>query len=179
MLYAKLNIDYLKEIQQDVLNLLPDDFLQNTKLGYVLDQSYTTNYIKSLSSIKRLIDSLGRSIDDISICAFTVCLPKQGLPIHIDKGFYKLSLNIPITDTTDTSVNFYKLTAPPSVVNNGKNKYFSFDEFNTAIIETAVTDRPCIIDTTVPHKVVNNTDRIRVMLLIRFNPNIKFEDIKL
>jgi len=179
MLYAKLNIDYLNEIRKEVFDFLPEEFLQNTKLGYIVDQSYTTSYIKSLSSIKRLIDSLELSISDISICAFTVCLPGQNIPIHIDRGFYKLSLNIPITDTTGTVVNFYKLTGSPTLVDTGKNKYISFDESTTTIVETLDTDSPCIIDTTVPHKVVNNTDRTRVMLLIRFKPNIKFNNIKL
>ncbi len=176
MYFKKFNTSHYENIRQEIENILPAEFLQTTKLGYINNSVRTTDMILSLDSINQLINDLSLKHTDIALCGFTVCKPNQGLPIHVDKGPFCLSMNIPITYSKGTFVNFYDNFGPVSVINNGSNIYYSVKEENCKLVETLETDTPCIIDTTVPHKVINNTEHTRVMLLMRFIPKIKFSD---
>jgi hypothetical protein len=179
MFFIKFETPIINDIRKEVNDLIPSDFVQSTRLGYIDNYQHTTDKILSLTSVKELLYSLNLSLEDVAICAFTVCLPDQGLPLHIDKGPYQLSMNIPITESKGTFVNFYKSTSPPIEVFNGNNRYYSVIESDCTLADILETDGPCIVDTSVPHKVINNTSQTRIMLLIRFKSKIKFSDFNL
>ena len=179
MFFIKFETPIINDIRKEVNDLIPSDFTKSTKLGYIDSYQYTNDTILSLTSVKKLLHSLNLSLEDVALCAFTVCLPGQGLPLHVDKGPYQLSMNIPITESTGTFVNFYKTSFDPIEIIHGNNRYYYLKERNCTLADVLETDGPCIVDTSVPHKVINNTNQTRIMLLIRFKPKIKFSDFNL
>lgn len=177
MLYCKFDLDNLQEIRNKVKKILPDDFLNaECKLDYIYkSREYTTKQILDLDVIKNLLHQFGMSVKDVEVCGFTVVAPNNTLPLHVDKGPFRYSLNIPLTDTDDqgTIVNFFQSSAPLEIKTNGLNSYFSIDKSKCNLICKLVTNKPCIIDTSAIHSVENNTKHLRVMLLIR----LKFEKL--
>lgn len=179
MYFIKFNTPIIDDIRREVNEFIPNDFAKNTKLGYVGNHQITHEKILSLTSIKNLFTSLNLKIEDVALCVFSVCMPKQGFQIHIDKGQYQLSMNIPLNESVGSYVNFYKTETTPVELTVGPNSFYSIDDKDCTLVARVETDRPCIIDTKIPHKVINNTDRIRTLLLIRFKPEIKFSHFKL
>ena len=179
MFFIKFETPIINDIRKEVNNLITSDLVKSTGLNYINNYQYTNNIILSLTSVKELLHSLNLSLEDVALCTFSVCLPRQGLTLHVDNGPYQLSMNIPITESRGTFVNFYKSTSPPIEVFEGSNRYYSLKESDCTLADILETDGPCIVDTTVPHKVINSTNQTRIMLLIRFKPKIKFSDFNL
>jgi hypothetical protein len=83
-----------------------------------------------------------------------------------------LAVNFPVDNTTDTSTSFYEYIDGPI-----KNLEFgSYDVFyryygkaNLKQIDSYSLNRPAIINTSVPHSVINNTEKDRVALTFRFD----------
>lgn len=183
MLYCKFDLENLSEIQHAVNNILPPDFLfSKVKLDYInSDREYSTKQILNLLPIRDLLIKFGLSSTDIAICGFTVISAGMALPIHLDRGDYKYSLNIPLSSVgiSNTAVNFYHSTQIPKYISNGYNEYFGVDPVTCSIIGKLVTDKPCLINTNVLHSVHNYGTELRVMLLIRINKSKPISNVDL
>ena len=174
MFFIKFKTTLIDDIREEVKKIIPVNFTNSTKLDYVNGHRFNTEIILSLISIKKLLFSMNLTSEDVALCGFTVCLPHQEIKLHADRGIYRLSMNIPITEATGTFVNFYKTISEPIEIVKGRNIYYSFKEEDCQLAEVLETDTPSIIDTKIPHRVINNTDFTRVMLLIRFKNSIDF-----
>ena len=178
MYCTKLKINFVEEIRKDIFTILPPDFATFTRGGaYINGWKNTTQLILSLESVQKLLKAIKVDAKSVKVCGFTVTMPGDFLLLHIDKGPFKLSLNVPMTDTSGSFLNFYTCSSEPFEVNNGLNVYYSVKEEDCTLAESVHTDSPCLVDTTVPHKIYNNTDKVRVMLLIRLDESIDFSDI--
>lgn len=169
----KFQTEYIQDIQKEVISLLPNDFMKETTLRYITGFKDTNNKILGLLSIQKLLISLNLNTEHIISCSFTICKPNENIPIHVDKGPYTLSINIPILNSKKTFVHFYESKEPPNEISI-TTPYLSFKEDSCNLLETVETDSPYIINTKIIHKVVNDTKNDRLMLLMRLNPNIEF-----
>lgn len=175
MYHKKIFISNLDVLQKEVRGIIPDDFTEVKQLGYLGTWQETRSLILSLPSIQSCLSELGLDDDKISIVAILNCTPQSSTPIHLDNGPYKISLNIPIQHCDDTYVYFYKTKVDPQKKFNGQNNYFRYEETDCELDEKVETNQPYLLDTMTPHKVVNNTNNTRIMLLVRMTREINFD----
>lgn len=186
MLYQKLNVDNLTEIQQEVLNY----FKENQHLLRVnyKDEYFVQMDINNLPILKEFLTS--RNVSEI-VETSTCFLPgKTNLKIHID-GLKKDNgkvppgrmianrnvLVIPIENTEET-VNYWYKNEDVSddeerIVNRIRpvapyDFYVSFSMKNLEPIGSTVIDKPTFIKSDIYHNVHNNTDKTRLVFIVRF-----------
>jgi hypothetical protein len=165
--YRPIHIENLKEIQEEVMNLLPEKLLTYSSLTYIennkeifLSSNKLSDYLKS----KKIYDTTG---------AIAVNITKGfgAGTYHVDSGPYKHSLNIPISGCENTWINFFKVNSDYTTVtveNDGlAHRYFRYTEDQCELIYEAETSVPYLLGTKTPHRVINKSNNTRVMLLVR------------
>jgi hypothetical protein len=168
--YKPVHIENLNEIQQEVLKLIPEYLLDKTTLTYIennreifLKVAALRDFLKS----KKMFDSVGS-------IAVNVTVGKDAGTYHMDSGPFKHSLNIPIIGCENTWINFFKVNSDYTIAkvnNKGKtHQYFRYTEDQCELIYEAETYEPYILGVKTPHRVVNNGDQTRIMILIRLFP---------
>jgi len=182
MLFKTLNIDNLEAIQEAVLARVPPSSYEKNDLFYVKNN---IKYFLDIPELKKLLDDLDftNHIHSDGI-ALNVTMPGVTLPIHYDSDKFKYSFNIPLKNCEGTFVNLYHTDSEPQSVPRKHpihNTYVVSRRFDPALcrlLESHEAINPCILNTNVPHNVVNKTNKIRVMLLIRLDNKInkRFEN---
>lgn len=173
--YKTLDIPSLADIQTSVLSVLPNEHLTNDSLRYVYDDPATsTKFFLGIPVLKELIDSYKLTHHLAGICIINKS-SNSTTDIHIDRGSYKLSLNIPIIGCEGTYTHFYKTNHPPELVEMGVNKFWRLKAAHCRKMDTLDTSKPAVLDTSVPHCVENYTSNTRIMLLIRLKGYINFD----
>lgn len=169
--YKPVHIEHLDEIQEEVLKLIPENLLNNTNLTYI------ENSKKIFLSVAPLYDFLKRKNMHQAVMNIAVNVTKGHTNgnIHMDSGPYKHSLNIPIIGCENTCIDFFKVNGEHKVVavnNYGKqHHFFKYTEDQCELIYEGDTSIPYILGTKTPHRVLNKSDQIRIMLLIRLFPS--------
>ena len=169
--YKKIPLDNLKEIQKDLLSVIPIDYLKEEKLFYPKD---IQSFFLSIPSLRETLNNLGW-LDKLSSVGFALNIlgPGNWVPIHIDSGDFDYSFNIPITDCRNTLVNFYNAESiEPTKFTNPKNTdatYYRFKKEDCRLIESLELTVPALVNVKIPHGVVNFSDKKRVTLLIRLS----------
>jgi len=168
--YKPVHIENLIEIQQEVLKLIPENLLNQTTLTYI------KNSKEIFLSIPVLHDFLKSKIMHWSVMdiAVNITTGNTNGNIHVDSGPYIYSLNIPIIGCENTWINFFKADSDYKIItieNKGKtHNFFKYTEDQCELIYEVETNRPYILGTKTPHKVINKSDQTRIMLLIRLFP---------
>lgn len=192
MIYQKLNVDNLKEIQNEVIEY----FNQNQHL---LDLETKEEYFVQIdiTNLPILSDFLkSRAISKI-VETSTCFLPgKANLKIHID-GLKKDNgkvppgrmianrnvLIIPIENTLETINYWYKNEDVDDedeyIVNRVRpvypyDFYVSFCTKNLKPIASTVIDKPTFIKSDIYHNVHNNGDKTRLVFIVRFHEEEHF-----
>lgn len=171
MLYQFIEVDDLKEIQQAVLEKIPEELLKKNDLFYVKD---SIKFFLDIPAVKSLLDKLGftNHIHDNGI-AVNVTMPGVELPIHYDSDKFIYSFNIPILNYENTYVNFWETESQPKDFPRVHPVYKTtvvskaYDRKLCRLLERIEPLKPVVINTRLPHNVTNKTDKIRVMLLVR------------
>jgi len=171
--YTPLNVETLPAIQDAVLERIPDYLFNETNLTYLENNRAL---FLGIPELEDLLSKLG-VMDKVLTIAVNVTLPHKSGNIHVDGGSYQHSLNIPIVGCKNTWVKFYSSKEEPKQItltnSTGTHTFLKYDESVCDEILTVEATGPYIMDTKVPHKVVNTTDNIRVMLLIRLDRTFK------
>jgi hypothetical protein len=84
---------------------------------------------------------------------------------------YVLAVNIPIKNTEGTYTNFYEyVDGPVKNMEFGRHNitYRFYGKANLKEIDRYSLSKPVILNTTVPHSVINNTNKDRFALTFRF-----------
>jgi hypothetical protein len=173
--YKTLSIPSLQEIQQSVLQVLPDEHKNADSLRYIYDNVATsTEFFLNIQPLKQFLNAY-KLIDRLTGIAVINKSSNSITDIHMDHGPYKLSLNIPIAGCQGTYTHFYKTNVQPTLKEVGVNKFWLLNAKHCRRVATLDTSVPAVIDTTVPHSVENSTSNTRIMLLIRLRNYINFD----
>lgn len=169
--YKEFTIDGLDELRAGVLERIPYDIRQSTNLTYIEDNKKIFLEVKPLREFLEA-RQLHWSVGQIAV---NITMPHEEGSYHVDNGPYKYSINIPISDGKNTWINFFETSAEPhqvEVFNKGKPHNFSrFHKEECTLIYQAETTKPYLLGVKTPHQVVNKSDNMRIMLLLRMFPN--------
>lgn len=168
--YKPVHIENLSGIQQGVLKLIPEYLLNRTTLTYIENSK---NIFLGVSELSDFLKS-NKMYDSVGSIAVNVTVGKSTGNYHVDSGPYEHSLNIPIMGCENTWINFFKVNSDYTIVkveNRGKtHQFFRYTEDQCELIYEAETSKPYMLGVKTPHRVVNNSDQTRIMLLIRLFP---------
>ena len=165
--YKPVHIENLSEMQQEILKLIPENLLNQTTLTYIensknifLDIPILSDFLKS----KNMYASVGN-------IAINITQGNDAGNFHMDSGPYQHSLNIPIIGCENTWINFFEVDSDYKVVtveNQGKShRFYRYTEDQCKLIHEAETNQPYILGVKTPHRVLNKSNKPRIMLLIR------------
>lgn len=168
--YKPVHIENLTEIQQEVLKSIPEHLLDQTTLTYIENSKEIFLAIPALTNFLKS-KFMHLSVGDIAI---NITQGNDCGSHHVDSGPFKHSLNIPIINCENTWINFFKVDSDYKVVtveNKGKtHHFFRYTEDQCELIHEVETKEPYLLGVKTPHKVINKSDKTRIMLLIRLWP---------
>lgn len=93
-------------------------------------------------------------------------------PPHVDSQINSLALNFPIENCLETETQFFKLTDDDQILelakpNGTRYKKIIFSS-TPKLVDSYVLDSPTILNTHIPHKLVNTSRSSRIALSFRF-----------
>lgn len=178
---AKITIDNLAEIQQELFNLFST--ITNLDINTASSSfNLTTDILiikKTCPNLVGLLSSVNL-IDHLGGVAFISARKDAEFPIHVD-GDVDFALNIPVLNCKNSYTAWYL-----SEIGNIKTKaehYGVVDDFSNSValicdpqyateIERIDADIPHWINTNIPHKPIVLGDGFRINSSLRFNPVI-------
>jgi hypothetical protein len=170
MTYLPIHIDNLSQIQDTILKMIPIPEYDRATLYYPNDNKKLVTEVDLLTQYLASVD-LESEIHGVGVI---IVNPKAQIPIHKDHGNYTYSLNIPLSGYQKTFVNFYKTNADDTLIEVQKkvgqssgHRYNAFERDKCELIVSHESLTPYIMDTRIPHDVVNKSDTTRIFLLIR------------
>lgn len=164
--YYKLKIPNIDEIVKECREKILNSNIINKEESNLW---YPDNSIfKELLILNKILKELGLA-EHIYGIALNVTTPRNKIPIHIDTGTFKWSLNIPIHCFKDSYVAFYKTNEKPTKLYLPNNiSYLGFKSENSMVPYKKISSEfPMLLNVKEPHNVINSGDKIRVMMLIR------------
>jgi hypothetical protein len=99
--------------------------------------------------------------------------PRCEIPLHIDSS-RGCAFNIPIQGTEGTHTVFYKEDGPLKLEYDEKRIYNLVKSPVIEVFRSTLT-KPLLINNTVPHKVTNNKNTMRLTLSWSLNPDVTFQ----
>ena len=166
MLYKKINIDNFIAIQQELYQFLSDYYgTVDKEICDVipLDKVQTPLLSKYFKDNKLYPDMFS------VFCR----MPGVTIPIHLDGDaeFPRfLALNIPIAGYENTYMHWYNVPAEELKDSTYEGKLLRGTDSDLTPIETLELDGPYLLRVDIPHNVTNATDKIRVLISVRFDP---------
>ena len=177
--YRPIHIENLAVIQNEVLKRIPKDLLDSNNLTYIENNKEVFLGIKELY---KFLETIKLNWCVISIAVNIIKGNNQG-NIHVDSGYYKNSLNIPITGCENTFIDFFKVNGDYQTIHvegkkqDSQHHFFKYTDDQCKLIYEGDTSVPYILGTKTPHRVINRSDNTRIMLLIRLVPGPWLENI--
>jgi hypothetical protein len=170
-LFTRLPVKNLTEIQQEVLNILPEELF---KLTTIIRLPEYDQQILDLPCIQKILGDFGFKPYILSV-QLHVTAPNITIPTHCDNGFV-YSFNIPIANCDKTYVSWFDTDGEPETLRVRDDPkgltYNRFDPSKCTLIERVEINTPYILNVQVPHNVENLNDTTRLMLLCRLHQDI-------
>ena len=166
MYFKTLSIPYLKTIQDQVLNVVPQEAFSTEGSLH----SYSTKF-KSLPSIAKLLvqNKMHKFVIDITL----VCLPPhQELGIHTDGDLR--GLNIPILNCENTYIIWYTALQESRQVSQEDRYFFSIDKNHCVERCRTEMNQAKFVDLQPLHGAINPNDTYRLLLSIKLGHSFKF-----
>jgi len=165
--YRTIKIDNLAVIQEEVLKKIPENLLNNTNLTYIENNK---KIFLGIPELYNFLESI-KINEFVGSIAINVTTAQSNGNCHVDSGPYKYSINIPILNCENTFIDFYKVTGDHQIVyvekHGTRHHFFKYTEDQCELIYRGDTSVPYLLGTKTPHRVINDSDNIRIMLLIR------------
>lgn len=116
-------------------------------------------------------------IEYIHGIAMHVTMPRVSIPVHLDTGPFHWSLNIPVQSFEDSFVALYETDELPELLYLPNNvSYMGYRSESEMRPHTKIpSHQPLLLNVKKPHNVINSSDRVRVMMLIRLNRSLNIE----
>ena len=165
--------------------------IQNKFIGYL--NYYTSDkshrmFVLNVEEIEWLNENLAEQVSrhvkkevKVSYGFLTLVAPKAAGTIHIDsntlnppKDKNNWAVNIPIYNCSQGIMSWYG-GIPKVVLHDipGGLPYTSIENPQELyLVDEKVVDQPTIVRINAPHKAVNNLDDIRILLTVRFDPDL-------
>jgi len=176
--YIPIQIQNLEIIQQKVLDLLPEKYLEMSDLIYLESIKEGPEKFKNISELHQVLKTLGWESHVISvgfmIAQTTVAEPK----CHIDTGDSEFSFNIPILNCKNTHVDFYTSDKPSTkkVLPHGTT-YNHFNLTDCVLVDKLEMTIPHLIKVKEIHSVTNLNSGPRVTMLLRLSPKLNLDQL--
>jgi hypothetical protein len=174
--YKYLDAD-LEKIQVELSSYINDFNMYQlgfTKLPVdeILNRSNTlTNWFKSLKCIPTSSYMINTPVGSSKENAHVDNWVDKSICDKESSNKYVLAINIPIKNTEGTYTAFYEyIDGPVQNMEFGRHDiiYRYYGKANLNEIDRYALSKPVILNTTVPHSVINNTDKDRFALTFRF-----------
>lgn len=177
MLYKKITFDYelpqlikfyADNLSGDMFNL--NNFLNIEKFNHrgsgTLGQNFFSKFPILESNIKKLFGK------ENYVGRFFATRPKSKGFIHIDMAHGELaprywSLNIPILNCHGNYHEWFITKGDPDLVSKEANSWFWTDDTNMEPIDNLELVEPYITKVSIPHRINNPTDSVRVVFAVR------------
>lgn len=155
------------------LNNIQDDFLATFTLPEYQDSilyypNNAYNFLLNSKEIKNALQLINITLDDVLGLAIISINSGVTIPVHIDIGNYTYSLNIPISGYSNTYTKFYVANTKPTMAGKHSGRLYAkwmFEECEE--IYSFEAKSAYIMNTSVPHSVINNSELVRICLLLR------------
>jgi hypothetical protein len=166
MLYKKIKIDNFTEIQEELYKFLEQYYngIDKEICTVIPTEDLDTPILNKFFKENNLHPDM---------CAVFCRMPGATIPIHLDGDaeFPRfLALNIPIANYKNTYMHWYNIPEEELTDATYQGNLFRGTSDALTPIDTLELDAPYLLRVDVPHNVTNNTDKIRLLLSIRFNP---------
>ena len=166
MLYKKINIENFTEIQEELYKFLEQYFDGIDK------EICTVIPVDELDAplLKQFFVDNNLHPDMYSVF---FRMPGRTIPIHLDGDpeFSRfLALNLPIANYKNTYMHWYNISEDELKDATYQGNLFRGTDAVLTPIDTLELDSPYLLRVDVPHNVTNNTNSIRVLLSVRFDP---------
>ena len=168
--YCQIHVENFDAIRAKVLELMPSSMMNAVSV------TFNQEFSDQLMTMPEIIDAVEQfgGIQQVNRIAFNIVHPYNSGKPHSDySGYY--SFNIPILNFTNTYLKMY--TADPDMVLNSQTnifgntvRYWEVDINRCQLTHEVETIYPHIIDTRLPHEVINNNPTVRINMLIRLKP---------
>jgi hypothetical protein len=173
--FKSIQVDNLEQLQSAVFEIMP---LMPTA-GY---DSYAMFHnwkdtIRSMPDIENLLCQHNWQNKVVS-CAIIVMLPFKKLPIHIDYALGEpdsnCALNIPLINSAGADTIWYSTDSNPEIKFGPNNKWSEYSYNDEDCVENVRTQlsQPTLVNIKLPHSVENLQPHRRVILTIRFTPDV-------
>ena len=171
--YKTINVDNIKDIQQEIIRIFPNEYYGKGELFSIIDSG---KILLGLPKLRKLLDYLNLSIG-INEFEFIVMQPNDKTGIHTDSSDFEYSFNIPLTDCDETYLSFYKskITTDKEYVSyeNPTNKdtihYKPYNYDECEFVESAIIRSPYIFNTDILHNLENRSNKEQIVALIRIS----------
>lgn len=137
-------------------------------------------FFNSIPNCKQTVEKFG-SWNDISQIALVSSLPTDEFPIHTDLGHTQaFALNFPLYNCDEVYTAFYKSTKqlqdlPVEVTPDAILDIYPTESM--VEIDRYYLTQPVIINTSIPHNVINRTSDIRLAITIRWATEVLHENL--
>ena len=166
------------------------NLIYQPKLDLNLEEIKEIVFLNQFSSDKNLNASHHRSVSDhpclqkiqskypfLSSIYNIYTLPgNRKIPLHVDAQ-RSAALNIPIENTEDSVTIFYEHVQDPILEYDSKNVYNLIKSEVTELFRFTLLE-PTLINNSIPHMVINNSSKPRIILSWSVNKEFKFEDVR-
>ena len=166
--YIQLQEYYINNIAANIFSLIqfPNIGKFNHRGSGTLGNEFFLKFPGLKSNLDRL---LGK--DNYNGRFFATKPNSQGF-IHIDMSNGKpipryWSLNIPVLNCQNNYHEWFNTSVEPDFVSTDFNSWFWTEDSNTELINKLELKDPYMLKVSVPHRINNPTDQIRVVLAIR------------
>jgi len=133
--------------------------------------------LPSLPILEKALKELN-IVEHIYAIAMHVTMPGVSIPVHLDTGPFHWSLNIPVRSFDDSFVALYETDESPELLFLPNSvSYMGYSSGDKMRPHTKIpSHQPLLLNVKKPHNVINSSDRVRVMMLIRLNRSFNIDN---
>jgi hypothetical protein len=172
LLYREINVPNLEILQEQIMNVFPEELYKNPRIFFPPDQSV---FFK-IPELVNLLD-LYKLKNNITYFGFHALRAFNKIPTHIDCGDIEYSMNIPLKNCNKTFTNFYSTDGDPELIPerilNGVKytSHYSFTKVKIKEMDKFESNIPYVMHIKTAHDVINLNPCVRINLLIRHDNN--------
>lgn len=170
MLYHVFDSADVKSMTNECFEVLS----KNNHLPLEHSNLWYPDSLPELPKLRLFLQNLGL-LEYVHGIALNVTTGGMAIPVHVDTGPFEWSLNLPLLNCDDSIVAVYK-TDQPSILKfipGSDVSYQGFDDESLLETEARVESLyPMLLNVKNPHNVINQSDKVRVMMLIRIKEEL-------
>ncbi|NQY65668.1 MAG: hypothetical protein HRT38_18605 [Alteromonadaceae bacterium] len=172
MQFQTLHLPYLEDIiKESQERLAKTDILDLTESNL-----WYPDELPNLPILEKVLKELNL-VEHVHRVAMHVTMPGVTIPVHLDTGPFNWSLNIPVQSFDDSFVALYETDELPELLHLPNDvSYMGYRSEDKMRPHTKIpSHQPLLLNVKKPHNVINSSDRVRVMMLIRLNRSFNIE----